>query len=119
MSRRPVAQVALAMVLKAVLNRITREPAGAVPAPRRRAITHIPTGSSAPKPGRSRALLMFTFACLGLALVLMLVFHAAVTRVFGVIALFAFIVSGVFLIASPEFLGPEDDQAPLRGPEPG
>jgi hypothetical protein len=115
LSRRPVSHVALAVVLKAVLDRITREPAAAAPAPRRRAATR----DSPRPPERSRALLLFTFACLGVALVLMVVFHATVTRIFGVVALFAFIVSGVFLIASPEFLGPEQDQAPLRGRDRG
>ena len=37
-------------------------------------------------------------------LVLMLAFDAAITRVLGVLALFTFLVSGVFVIADPEFL---------------
>jgi hypothetical protein len=76
-------------------------------------------GGSPPQRERPRGLLLFTFACLAVALVLMLVFHAAVTRVFGVAAIFAFIVSGVFLIADHAFLGPEDDHAPLRGQDGG
>lgn len=64
----------------------------------------------APAPSvRRRPLLVFMFACLGVGLVLMLLFEAWVTRVIGVVALFAFIVSGVFLIADPAFLATDDD----------
>ena len=42
-------------------------------------------------------------------------FEAVVTRILGVSALFAFIVSGVFLIADPAFLGPDDDALRPRG----
>jgi hypothetical protein len=51
------------------------------------------------------------FACLGVGLLLMLLFEAWVTRAVGVVALFAFIVSGVFLIADPAFLAAEDDDS--------
>ena len=34
----------------------------------------------------------------------MILFEATVTRVIGVVALFGFIISGVFLVASPAFL---------------
>ena len=43
-------------------------------------------------------------ACFAVALVLMLAFEATLTRILGVAALFAFIVSGVFAIADPAFL---------------
>jgi hypothetical protein len=46
--------------------------------------------------------------CLVVGVVLMIGFEAAVTRVLGVLALFAFVVIGVFVIADPEFLGRED-----------
>jgi uncharacterized membrane protein YkgB len=49
------------------------------------------------------------FACLVAGLVLMIGFEHTVTRVLGVLALFAFIVTGVFLIADPEFLARDDD----------
>jgi hypothetical protein len=66
---------------------------------------------SAPAPSvRRRPLLVFMFACLGVGLLLMLLFEAPVTRVVGVVALFAFIVSGVFLIADPAFLAAGDDE---------
>ncbi len=47
--------------------------------------------------------------CLVVGLVLMIGFEETVTRVLGVLALFAFVVIGVFVIAEPEFLGREDD----------
>jgi hypothetical protein len=47
--------------------------------------------------------------CLGVGLVAMLAFESTITRVVGVLALFAFIVIGVFLIADPEFLAREED----------
>ena len=56
-----------------------------------------------------RPLLLFMLASLAIGLVLMLVFEATLTRIVGVTALFAFIVSGVFLIADPAFLGPDED----------
>jgi hypothetical protein len=64
----------------------------------------------APAPSvRRRPLLVFMLACLGAGLLLMLLFEAWVTRAAGVVALFAFIVSGVFLIADPAFLAAEED----------
>ena len=66
----------------------------------------------APAPSvRRRPLLGFMLACLGAGMLLMLLFEHWTTRVAGVVALFAFIVSGVFLIADPAFLAAEDDEA--------
>jgi hypothetical protein len=48
-------------------------------------------------------------ASLAVGLVLMIGFEAALTRIVGVLALFAFIVIGVFLIADPAFLDAEED----------
>jgi len=48
-------------------------------------------------------------ACFVAGVVLMIGFEAPVTRVLGVLLLFAFIVSGVFLLADPAFLEIEDD----------
>jgi hypothetical protein len=56
-------------------------------------------------------LVAFMFTCLGAGLLLMLLFEAWFTRLLGVAALFAFIVSGVFLIADPAFLAADDDEA--------
>ena len=58
---------------------------------------------------RRGPLLVFMLACLVVGLLLMLLFDAWVTRAVGVVALFAFIVSGVFLIADPAFLAVEDE----------
>ena len=66
---------------------------------------------SAPAPSvRRRPLLLFMFACLGVGMLLMLIFETwgdAVARRHG--ALLTFIVSGVFLIADPAFLAAEDE----------
>ena len=65
---------------------------------------------SAPTPSvRRRPLLLFMFACLGAGMLLMLLFEHWTTRLAGITALFAFIVSGVFLIADPAFLAVEDE----------
>jgi hypothetical protein len=106
MTRRPAAQFLLALVLKRVLGRLTRRPE---PAP-----AVAPVAPASPPPARRGALLAFTLASLAVGMVLMLVFHAGVTRVVGVLALFAFIVSGVFLIAHPAFLG-QEESTPRRG----
>jgi len=49
-------------------------------------------------------------ASLAVGLVLMIGFEHAITRVLGLLALFAFIVIGVFLIADPAFLAAEDEE---------
>jgi hypothetical protein len=49
------------------------------------------------------------FGCLAVGLALMLAFESWITRLLGVLALFAFIVIGVFLIADPAFLAEEDE----------
>jgi hypothetical protein len=48
-------------------------------------------------------------ACFAAGVVLMVGFEATITRILGVLLLFAFIVSGVFLLADPAFLETEDD----------
>jgi hypothetical protein len=48
-------------------------------------------------------------ACFVAGAVLMIGFEATITRILGVLLLFAFIVSGVFLVAHPGFLEIEDD----------
>jgi hypothetical protein len=48
-------------------------------------------------------------ACFVVGVVLMVGFEATLTRVLGVALLFAFIVSGVFLVADPGFLAAEED----------
>jgi hypothetical protein len=56
-----------------------------------------------------RPLLLFMLASFGIGAVLLFFFETTLTRIFGVTLLFAFIVSGVFLIADPAFLGPDED----------
>ena len=64
----------------------------------------------APAPSvRRRPLLVCMLACLVVGSLLMVLFEAWVTRALGVIALFAFIVSGVFVIADPAFLAADDE----------
>jgi hypothetical protein len=53
--------------------------------------------------------LAFMLGCFAVGLVLMVGFEHVVTRVLGLLALFAFIVTGVFLIADPAALAREDD----------
>jgi hypothetical protein len=57
-----------------------------------------------------RALTAVMLGCLVAGLVLMVPFEHAVTRVLGLLALFAFIVLGVFLIADPAFLAADDEE---------
>ena len=52
-----------------------------------------------------RALRAATIGCLVLGLAMMIPFESTLTRIAGVLALFGFIVCGVFLIASPAALG--------------
>ena len=52
------------------------------------------------------ALMLGSFAA---GLVLMVGFEHVVTRILGVLALFCFLVTGVFLIADPVLLGKEED----------
>jgi hypothetical protein len=49
--------------------------------------------------------------CLAAGLALMLAFESWITRLLGVLALFAFIVIGVFLIADPAFLAEEEGES--------
>jgi hypothetical protein len=74
----------------------------------RRALRPAPAPATAPLGPPRGPLAAFTVACVAIGLPLMIVFEATATRVIGVIALFAFIVAGVFLIASPAFLLAEE-----------
>ena len=111
MSRRPApGEFVVGMALKAVLDRMgvrggrrTRLAAGR---PEARPAEPTPVKPSV----RRRPLLLFMLGCLGLGMFLMLIFEHWTTRVVGVVTLFAFIVSGVFLIADPAFLAADDDE---------
>jgi hypothetical protein len=53
--------------------------------------------------------LAFMLGSFAVGLVLMVAFEHVVTRILGVLALFAFLVTGVFLIADPVALAREDE----------
>jgi hypothetical protein len=58
--------------------------------------------------GRGR-LAMLAIACFVLGAGLMLAFDMAATRILGVLLLSGWIVLGAFALATPEYLGREDD----------
>jgi hypothetical protein len=97
-----------AVVLGRLLGRSERTP----PRRRRRRAavserTAPPRQVSADRPPGKRALVPLGFLALGV--VLMIPFEAWFTLLAGVLALFAFIVSGVFLIAAPGLLNQGSD----------
>jgi hypothetical protein len=66
--------------------------------------------------GRLSAL---TLASLAVALFFNLVFEHTLTRIVGVAGIFAFIVSGVFLIAAPTFIAVDDEEHGRAAPPGG
>jgi uncharacterized membrane protein len=56
-----------------------------------------------------RRLLAVCVACFVLGSAVMLAFEAPLARIVGVALLFGFIVSGVFLVATPEFLARDEE----------
>jgi len=58
----------------------------------------------------SRRLLIVMLGCLAVGVLLMLLFESPLSRVAGLLALFAFIVTGVFLIADPAYLAADDEE---------
>jgi hypothetical protein len=62
---------------------------------------------------RDRARLLLPLLLVA-GLALMLPFEYTVTRVLGIALMFAFIVVGVFAIATPEFLGGDDQDRGKR-----
>jgi hypothetical protein len=56
-----------------------------------------------------RRLLPVTVSSFVLGSAIMLAFEAPLARIVGVALLFVFIVSGVFLVADPEFLGRDEE----------
>ena len=64
-----------------------------------------------PEPSVRRGpLLAIMLGAFAVGLVLMVLFESLVPRVLGILALFTFIVAGVFLIADPAFLGQDEDE---------
>jgi hypothetical protein len=93
-----------AVVLRGILGRAERPPRRAA---RRAPAAAPPSPAVAPSPPGKRALVPLGFLAAGV--LLMIPFEAWFTLLAGVLALFAFIVSGVFLIAAPALLNQEDD----------
>jgi uncharacterized membrane protein len=58
---------------------------------------------------RRRPLAVATLAALVVGVTLVIVFDQPALLTIGVLALVAFIVLGLFLVATPEFLGRDDD----------
>jgi drug/metabolite transporter (DMT)-like permease len=50
-----------------------------------------------------------TLAALVVTVVSMLFFDEPITRIIGVLAMFTFIISGVFLIATPSYIEKQDE----------
>jgi hypothetical protein len=97
---------AAGFAVKTVMRVLGRE---RTPRRDRRALRPAPPARATAPLGPPRGpLAAFTVACLATGLPLMILFEATVTRVIGVLALFAFIIAGAFLIASPAFLLAEE-----------
>ena len=58
---------------------------------------------------RHPPLLALCAGCFVLGSAIMLAFEAPLARIAGVALLFGFVVSGVFLVANPEFLGGDEE----------
>lgn len=58
---------------------------------------------------RRTPLLPICVACFVLGAGVMIAFEAPLARIAGVALLFGFVVSGVFLVADPEWLGRDED----------
>jgi len=56
-----------------------------------------------------RRLFVCCVACFVLGSLVMVAFEAPLARIVGVALLFGFIVSGIFLVASPEFLARDEE----------
>jgi hypothetical protein len=96
--------VALKLVLDRLGNRpVTERPAG------RRGRARGPSAGLPRAPAKRGPLFGLMLASIGLAVPLMIIFEHPITRIIGVLGLFTFIVSGVFVIADPAFLEGEED----------
>lgn len=58
---------------------------------------------------RRERLLGLTIGSFALGSAIMIVFEAPLARIVGVALLFVFVVAGVFLVASPEFLARDEE----------
>src|SRR5215216_103015 len=105
MNLRRMAEVPLAFLLKRLLGR-PRAPRPAT-APERRPQRAAAAASASP---RRRPAAFFALIALAAGTLLMVPFDAWFTRLLGVLALFAFVVAGVFAIASPAFLEADGEE---------
>jgi hypothetical protein len=96
-----VGDFALGLVLRGVLGRLQRPPKPRAPRAR---------GRSTSSSRRITPLLLATLTCFALGVPLMIIFEHTITRILGVGLMFAFIISGVFLVADPAFLNQEEDE---------
>jgi hypothetical protein len=94
-----------------------RQPArsGRGRAPRRAALGRPPGGTAPAARGatagvRPAGLLPLVLGSLTVGLVTMLIFEEWFTRLIGVLALFTFVISGVFLLTGSGLLDPEDEE---------
>lgn len=108
-----------AHAVKVVLDRVSGS-AEQVPARRRETAKarRAPGGSqstarprAALEPVRRGPLFALMVAAAAIGVPLMIIFEHPITRIIGVLGLFVFIVSGVFLIADPAFLDYEEEPA--------
>ena len=104
MSLRRMAEVPLAFALKRLLGRPQAPPPAAA---RERRPQRAAAASASPPRGPAA---FFALIALAAGVLLMLAFDAWFTRLLGVLALFAFVVAGVFAIASPAFLEADRDE---------
>ena len=93
--------------LKLVLDRLGNRPAKDRP-PTRRGRARNPATSAPRAPAKRGATFALMLASAGVAVPLMIIFDSPITRIIGVLGLFTFIVSGVFVIADPAFLEQEE-----------
>jgi hypothetical protein len=111
-----------ALALKALLDRVSTAPEPARPRRGRDrragataargdtdATSQATLAGSGPPPQARRGLLALMLGSAVVGVPMMILFEAPVPRVAGVLLLFTFIVSGVFLIADPAFLAAGDD----------
>jgi hypothetical protein len=120
MTRTPLRIFALGWLVRLALGLLTRRPTDSKrPArarrDRRRATTRTQGAATrepeAPAEGANprRPLTAFMLACAVVGVPVMILFESAPTRIIGVLSLFGFIISGVFLIADPSALGRVDE----------
>ena len=109
MTRGRLPEFILALVVQFLLSRLLKMAGPSRPSPaRQRERDDAASRPTTPAPPRRGPLMLFMLACFVLGVPLMVLFEFTLTRVLGVGMMFAFIVSGVFLVAAPGFLAQEE-----------